>query len=334
VRLTIAFFIAFCCLAAANKPPVRRFQITGQAQGTTYQVLYYSGDSIITKNEVDSIINKIDSSLSLYKPYSLINRFNRSDSGLMVDDHFLTVLYKSLSTFRETNGLFDVTVQPLVEAWGFGINKTSQLPDSGAIRKLKACTGSEYLQVSGNKVVKTKPCIKVDLNGIAQGYTVDLIANFMEKKGLTNYMVELGGEIRIKGRKQPGNEKMKIGIEAPGDDEFQRGIMQRVITIDEGAITTSGNYRRYYETEGKKITHLIDPRTGYPVQNELISITVYAKDAITADAFDNALMAMGLKKAIEFVDSNNGLAAFFIYREKDGSIKDTMSRQFYQLVQH
>jgi FAD:protein FMN transferase len=332
VRLRIAFFIAICCTSAAKQTPLTKFVITGAGQGTTYQVLYYSTDSIITKKQIDSIIMKIDSSLSLYKPYSLINRFNHSNSGLVVDDHFLAVLNKSLKTFKETDGVFDITVQPLVHAWGFGALPTTELPDSGAIRSLKECVGSENVEIIGNRVVKKKPCVQIDLNGIAQGYTVDVIAGLLDQHFLMNYMVELGGEIKVKGRRQPGNEKMKIGIETPGDDEFQRGIMRRVIAIDHGAITTSGNYRRFYESQGKKISHLIDPRTGYPVQNELISITVYAMDAMTADAFDNALMVMGLESAIRFVDEREYLAAHFVYRSKDGSIRDTMSTRFHQLI--
>ena len=332
VRLSIAFVIAICCMAAVDQPSMRRFLVTGQGQGTTYQVIYYSSDSIVTKKQIDSIISKIDSSLSLYKPYSLINRFNESDSGITVDDHFLAVLNKSVTTFRETDGLFDITVQPLVQAWGFGVKPITQPPDSPEIQSLKNCVGSENLQVFNNRVVKKKACIQIDLNGIAQGYTVDLIAAWLDRHFVSNYMVELGGEIKVKGRKQPGNEKMKIGIETPGDNESQFGIMQKVVAIDEGAITTSGNYRRYYESQGKKISHLIDPRTGYPVQNELISITVYAKDAMTADAFDNALMVMGLQKAIKFVEDRKDLAALFVYKTKDGSIHDTMSTRFHELI--
>lgn len=310
-----------------------KYVLTGEAQGTTYQVIYYALDSIVTKKQVDSLLIKIDSSLSLYKPYSLINRFNQSDSGMPVDHHFLTVLEKSLLTFKETNGIFDVTVQPLVQAWGFGVKKINKLPDSSTISKLKHCIGSNLLQVSGTKVVKKKSCVKVDMNGIGQGYSVDIIADLLDQKGITNYMVELGGEIKVRGRKQPNNEKMRIGIETPGADEFERRVMQKVIVIEEGAITTSGNYRRYYETQGKKISHLIDPRTGYPVENELISITVYAKDAMTADAYDNALMVMGLKEAMHFIEERKELAAHFIYKAENGAIRDTMSRQFYQFVQ-
>ncbi len=333
MRLTIALFIAICCIAASGQPSVRKFLLIGHAQGTTYQIIYYAEDSLITTRQIDSILDKLDSSLSLYKPYSLINKFNQSDKGVSGDEHLVTVVNKSLTTFQQTNGIFDITVQPLVAAWGFGVNKPGRLPDSGMIRSIKNCIGSNLLQVSGYKILKNKPCLKIDLNGIAQGYSVDVLAGFLDHMGLRHYMVELGGEIRVRGRKQPGNERMKIGIETPGDDEFERGILNKVISIEEGAITTSGNYRRYYESEGKNITHLIDPQTGYPVNNELISITVYAVDAITADAFDNALMVMGLQKAMDFVEGRSGMAAHFIYRTQEGAVKDTMSKAFYKLVQ-
>ena len=334
MRLTIVFLAAICLFSATHRPEIRKYFITGEAQGTTYQVIYYSADSIVSKKQVDSILIKLDSSLSLYKSYSLINRFNASDSGLVTDDHFLTVLQKSLTTFHETGGIFDVTVQPLVQAWGFGPTQATKLPESATIQQIKKCVGSQNLKVWRDKVVKKRPCVKVDLNGIAQGYSVDVIAMFLDRCGIANYMVELGGEIRVKGRKQPGNEKMKIGIETPGDDEFETGIMQTVIALDEGSITTSGNYRRYYESEGRRITHLIDPRTGYPIENELISITMYAKEAMTADAFDNALMVMGLQKAMDFVEKRKQLAAHFIYKAKDGTLRDTMSSRFQELIHH
>jgi thiamine biosynthesis lipoprotein len=162
---------------------------------------------------------------------------------------------------------------------------------------------------------------------------VDVLAAFLETHGIKNYLVELGGEIRILGRKQPGNDKMKIGIEAPGEDELALSMMQKILPLDHGAITTSGSYRKFYESEGKKITHIIDPRTAYPVQNELISVTVYAPDAMTADAFDNALMVMGLQKGLQWVEKRKDLAAHFIYRTKTGAVADTASSRFYKLIQ-
>ena len=334
MRLTIAILIGLCSVSASVQTPVRKFLITGTAQGTTYQISYYCTDSAVTKRQIDSVLDKIDSSLSLYKSFSLINRFNQSDSGIVVDDHFITVVKKSIDTYHQTGGIFDITIQPLVQAWGFGAKPVDHLPDSATIGFLKKCMGSNFLEVYPTKVSKKKSCIKIDVNGIAQGYSVDVLADLLEKSDIRNYMVELGGEIRVKGTKQPGNEKMRIGIESPGNDEYQMGLMKRVIKIDDGAITTSGNYRRYYESEGKRITHIIDPRTGYPVSNELISVTVFAKNAITADAFDNAIMVMGLKSGLDFVNQTNGIAAHFIYKTKDGAIKDTMSKQFYSLMEN
>jgi FAD:protein FMN transferase len=151
----------------------------------------------------------------------------------------------------------------------------------------------------------------------------------MESKGIADYLVELGGEIRIKGRKQPSGEKMTVGIESPGDDSNGSLPVIRTIQLDHGAVTTSGNYRKFYQNGSKKITHLINPKTGYPIENEMISVTVVAEDAITADAYDNALMNMGLKKAMKFVNRQKNLEAYFIYHKPDGSVADTASAGFY-----
>ena len=301
------------------------------AQGTTYHITYYAADSLVNKKQIDSILDKIDSSLSLYKPYSLINQFNNSKDGLVVEEHFANVVKKALEVYKNTNGLFDITVYPLTMAWGFGPRKPDSTPDSAKIREILPCVNSGLLYWKGNKLMKKKPCVELDANGIAQGYSVDILANFFEHNGIQNYLIELGGEIRIKGRR-PGNEKMSVGIETPGDDpEFS--VIKRVVWLDKGAITTSGNYRRYYERKGKKVSHLMNPKTGYSLQNELISVTVYAKDAITADGYDNAIMAMGLKKGLAFVDKNKNLAAHFIYRKNDGTVADTLSKRFRVLLQ-
>ncbi len=324
-------FILFCCF----HPPVelRKYQITGYAQGTTYHITYYANDSLVTKLQLDSIFGSIDSSLSLYKPYSLVSRFNQSPNGLVVNEHMKKVVNKAIETYKQTNGIFDITIYPLTEAWGFGVKKISTIPTAAKVKSLKACVNSNLLSWSGNKLVKKKPCVRLDPNGIAQGYTVDVIADFLEKNGIKNYIAEVGGEIRVKGKKYPENELMKIGIELPGNDDFENSIMQHVISIDSGAVTTSGSYRKFYESKGKKISHILDGRTGFPAQNELISVTVIAKDAITADAYDNALMAMGLNKALKFVEGKRDLCAHFIYREKNGRIRDTASTEFYRFLQ-
>ena len=333
--LSLVFISLF--FISLNKIPrksFKRIELSGVAQGTTWHITYYAEDSMVTKSQVDSILLVIDSSLSIYKPYSRIVAFNKSKNGITIDEHFRKVVEKSLDTYRQTKGLFDITVLPLVEAWGFGSKPFQEIPDSATIRSLMTCIGSGYLQLKGDTLLKLKPCVKIDVNGIAQGYTVDVIADFIEKNGINNYIVEVGGELRVHGKKQPTNEPFKIGIEAPSDEEdLQFSPLKKILVVDSGALTTSGNYRKYHESKGKKFSHIIDPRTGYSVQNEMISVAVYANDAITADAYDNSLMLMGIEKAIQFVEERENLAAFFIYRLPDGTIADTASSRFYKLIQ-
>ena len=330
--LSISCLFIFCTNAAWYSGELKKFQVNGTAQGTTYHITYYAADSLVIKKQIDSILDKLDSSLSLYKPYSLINKFNNSKSGLVIDEHFVKVIKKAKEVYNSTGGLFDITIFPLTDAWGFGPSVKDSLPDAKKVRQLVSCVNSSLIYLHGRKLVKKKPCVQLDANGIAQGYSVDVIANFFEKKGITRYIVELGGEIRVKGRKPSNNEKMSVGIETPGDDPGF-SLIEKVVWLDSGAITTSGNYRRYRETEGKKIKHLLNPKTGYPIRNELISVTVYAKDAITADGYDNALMGMGLPKALAFVEKRKDLAAHFIYQNKDGSMADTMSKRFRAFLQ-
>lgn len=308
-----------------------KIQMNGIAQGTTWHITYYAKDSVVKKNQVDSILNRIDSSLSIYKPFSLISRFNTSKKGIVIDDHFAAVVSKSIEAWRQSDGMFDITVQPLVQAWGFSAKPVKKYPDSAKVRSLLQCIGTDKIKLEGRHLIKTEPCITIDADGIAQGYSVDVVANFLEQQYITDYVVEIGGEIRIKGRKKPGNEKMKIGIEAPGDYVFESPVIQKIIVIDEGAVTTSGNYRKYHESNGEKFSHTIDPRTGYPTKNELISVTVFARDAITADAYDNVLMTLGLKKALIFTEQRKDIAAYFIYKTPNGTIADTASSRFYGL---
>lgn len=333
--MRLLLFLIACQYSFSLQPvDIKKILITGSAQGTTYHIFYYAKDSSVTKSQIDSILNKIDSSLSIYKPYSLINQFNNSTGGVIADKHLMEVVNKSLETCISTKGIFDITVYPYTEAWGFGIKKIDSTPSDKTIRQLHSCVGSKKLYWSGNKLGKKSACVKLDPNGIAQGYSVDVIADFLSTNGINNYLVEIGGEMRVKGRKLPDHVKMKVAIEVPGEDRWNISLSQRVIVIEEGAITTSGNYRKFYESKGKKISHIIDGRTGYPAQNELISVTVFAKDAITADAYDNALMVMGLKRAIEFVEKRKSIAAHFVYRNKDGNIADTATSRFYPLLLH
>lgn len=309
------------------------FQIRGFTQGTSYQITYYAKQKVVSKAEVAHILASIDSSLSIYKPYSLISLFNHSASGLKMDKHLARVVTKSLMISDITDAAFDISIQPLVQAWGFGTETVSSLPDSATIQSLLQCVGSEKIRIQQNFLHKEAPCVRIDVNGIAQGYTVDVLAEYLEDHGIENYLVEIGGEMRIKGRKQPGGELMAVGIEGPGGDEFHPFPIQTVIRLDHGAVTSSGNYRKYYQKGADKISHLIDPKTGYPLRNEMISVCVWAKDAMSADGYDNALMGMGLEKALKFVAQQSDLEAFFIYQKANGSVADTATVGFYKLME-
>ena len=323
--------LGFFLLSFAGKrtEDLHPFVISGTAQGTTYRVSYYSPNARVSKTQVDQLLDQIDSSLSVYKPYSLISRFNNSEKGVLMDVHLQTVVSRALAISASTGGISDITVMPLMEAWGFGVDGKADDPDSAAIRKLLPIIGYRKLRIKGERLIKKKKDVRIDVNGIAQGYAVDLMANLLEQHGVVNYLVELGGEIRVRGKKYPGSIPMKIGLEAPGDENSELPVIHQIISIDSGAITTSGNYRKYIQLKnGRKVHHLINPFTGYPFVNELISVTVWASDAITADGYDNALMGMGLHDALEFLSRHQELQAYFLYQDRDKAVKDTATKGF------
>jgi len=328
--LPVLFLINLFFSISVQKKQQEAYFITGNAQGTTYNITYFKNREAVTKNQVDSILNKIDSSLSLYKSYSLINRFNNSSSGCEVDDHFLKVIKKSIETNIQTEGIFDITVKPLTQAWGNGVNTVDNIPDAAHILALKKCIGSEMLQIEKNRLQKTKACVQLDCNGIAQGYSVDVLADFLEENKIENYMVELGGEIKVKGKNQQ-EKQWTVGIEKPGDDADFLPV-QHKIYLRKGAVTTSGNYRKFFTYGSKRYSHIINPVTGYPVDNGMISVTVIAKDAITADAYDNAFMVMGVKKSFAFLSDKKNMEAFFVYKRDDGVVCDTATTGFYRYM--
>jgi thiamine biosynthesis lipoprotein len=316
------------CMRIAGNTAMQQFHFTGAAQGTTYAVTVYSEKERVRPSSIDSIFNRLDQSLSVYQPQSLISQFNASTKGIALDMHLKKVVQKSLEIFMETDGTFDITVSPLVQAWGFGPGKMSALPDSAYIQSLLPCVGSQKIFLVKNQLIKQNPCTKIDVNGIAQGYSVDVVAAFLEKRGIQDYLVEVGGEIRVKGKKYPDHEPFSIGIEAPSENAFSQDGIRKVISLENGAVTTSGSYRKFRQSGAKQISHIIDPKSGFPVQTEIVSVTVYGKDAITADGYDNALLAMGLQKSLAFLDKHQDLQAFFIYKKPDGTLADTATIRF------
>jgi thiamine biosynthesis lipoprotein len=328
---TIFLWIPLLIIFFFRKDDRQLYAIHGYAQGTDYSIRYYAKDSVVTQKAIDSILLQIDSSMSLYKPYSLINKFNTSSEGVELDRHFLNVVKKSFDIFKATDGVFDITVKPLVQAWGFGSKPITNFPDSSTIQQILPCIGMQNLNLKGSFLNKDKFCVELDLNGIAQGYSVDVVADYLLKNGVKSFVVEIGGELRINGRK-PDGSFFKIGIEGPADTEGSEPAIKHVIQLKKGAITTSGNYRKYLQQGSKKISHLIDAKSGYPLQNSMISVTLYAKDAITADGYDNAIMAMEPLKALNFIKAHKDLECYLIYHKNDGSVADTLSAGFRKLL--
>ncbi|MDR7211879.1 FAD:protein FMN transferase [Flavobacterium piscis] len=302
-------------LTGCNSNKKSLIKIEGNAQGTSYHISYISDDGINHKTAIDSLLKEIDVSMSTWLPGSIISRINNNDNSVVVDQYFMDVFHKSLEVSEKTDGLFDVTVGPLVNSWGFGFSKKAA-PDSTTIDSLLHFVGYKMLKLEGNKIIKAKPGIKIDFNAIAQGYSVDILANYLENKGINNYLVELGGELKAKGKKE--NENWKVGIDKPDEKATSQRKLEAVINLNNKALATSGNYRKFYEENGQKFSHIINPKTGYPAKQNLLSATVIADDGITADAYATAFMVMGLKKSIQFLEDNKDLKleVYFIYDEK------------------
>ncbi len=305
--------------------------ITGAAQGTSYSVKYVGEKGQVTKSELDSIFRVVDLSLSLYEPASLINIFNR-EGRVKMDGHMQNVIHESLLCFRESNGCFDITTDGLTELWGFGMVRHQHIPSSERVKKQLSITGSRYLLVKGDSLIALKKGIKVDCNGIAQGYTVDLVTDFLSRHGINQLMVELGGEIRVKGE-HPDKGPWRIGVESPDVLAGDWHPVQQVIGLRDASVTTSGNYRNYFNAGGKMYSHVIDPIKGRPVDNGIIAVTVVTSEAMKADAWDNALYVMGVEKAMKYLKTRTDLEAYIIYRDKDGKVKDTSTVGFKNLLQ-
>jgi thiamine biosynthesis lipoprotein len=310
--------ISFILLISCNQDINKIIRIAGKAQGTTYHISYVSAENSNYKPVIDSLLKKIDLSLSTYVPVSIISRINKNDSSVLADKYFAEVFNKSIEVSERTGGLFDVTVGPIINAWGFGFTKKADV-DSTMIDSLLHYIGYKMVRLEGNKLVKTKPQIILDFNAIAQGYTVDVLASYLENKGISNYLVELGGEVKAKGKKNK-KEYWKIGIDKPNEIQTDERPLQAVINLNTKALATSGNYRKFYIENGKKHAHIIDPRTGYPAKHNLLSATVIAGDCMTADAYATAFMVMGLERSKQFLSENKNLRleVYFIYDENGG----------------
>ena len=300
----------------------------GKVFGTFYNIIYQQPQG---KNLNDSIIKafqEFDASLSTFNPTSTISKINRNESDST--DYFFRKMYEEAQRVSSlTNGAFDITVAPLVNAWGFGF-KQEVFPTQTTIDSILQYVGYKKISLKNNFLQKQDSRIQIDASAIAKGFSVDIVANLLEKNGCENFLVDIGGEIVAKG-KNPKGEKWTIGINKPTESPIQTGEIQSVLYSNDIAMATSGNYRQFYYKDGKKYAHTIDPKTGQPVQHQLLSATIVAPTCMTADAFATACMVMGTEKSIALCDSIAEIEGFFIYSGGD-SLFSVCSKGFEKLL--
>ena len=322
----IGLFIISC----NQKPKSSYITFGGFTQGTTYNITYESHDSTDYQNEIDYLLAEFDTSLSTYNKFSVISKINNNESNV-TDFYLRTVFKKSGELYKNTNGAFDITVAPLVNAWGFGFKNKEEITNA-LIDSLLEFVGFQNICIKDSIIIKVDPRVMLDVNAIAQGYSVDVIADFLEKQGITNYLVEIGGEIKTKGINKK-DKQWRIGIDKPFDNNNIPGEnLQAIITLSNKSLATSGNYRKFYERNGIKYSHTINPKTGYPVTHSLLSVTVITSDCMTADAYATAFMVMGLDKAFKLAEELPFIEAYFIYNNEDGTFQERATPEMQELL--
>ncbi len=296
--------------------------LSGSTMGTSYRAVYLDKAERDFKKAIDSILVNFNNSLSTYIADSEISRFNRADSLSFSSVYFYPVLQTSRQVHEKTFGAFDPTVGPLVNLWGFGPGGPS-LKDSINIKEKLYLVDFKAIKFDSLGIKKEKPGMYLDFSAIAKGYGVDVIVDYLEKKGVDNMLIEIGGELVARGVNEKG-ELWKVGISRP--EELGRADeLFSIIALEDRALATSGNYRNYYEAGGMKISHTIDPATGRPVRHGLLSATVLAKDCMTADAWATAFMVMGTEKAIALQEQEKAFDIFLIYNDEEGNLQSYAS---------
>lgn len=319
----LILLVFFSCTETKNDLKV----IEGNAIGTTFTVRYLADGSNNYEIKIDSLIAAINKSASTYIPTSDLSKINKGDTTVSADANLQEVFTKSAKIFKETEGAFDPTVGILVNAYGFGPEKPIENLDSLKVEELLKFVGFDKVQLENEKIKKLYPEIYLDFNAIAKGYLVDMVSRMFEKNGVVNYMVEIGGEIRARGKNEKGTP-WKIAIENPNTDGSRS--FATVIELRDESIATSGNYRKFkVKEDGTKYVHTINPKTGYAKESNLLSASVISKaDCADVDAYATAFMEMGFEKSTVFLKNHPELKAFLIYVNEKGEIQTYKSDNF------
>lgn len=308
----------------SNDSAKKELLLQGRTMGTTYNIKVVSTpeqvESLQLQQKIDAVLKQVNQEMSTYIPDSEISRFNQSTTlePVNVSNGFARVLAESIRLGELSGGKLDITVGPLVNLWGFGPElRPETVPSDEALAKTRSRVGLKKLHLNGTQLSKDIPNLYIDLSTTAKGYGVDVVAELIEANGITNYLVEIGGEMRLQGFKHTG-ELWAIAIEKPiFDPSGDHRAVQQVVIPKDNAVATSGDYRNYFEAQGQRFSHIIDPDTGKPINHKLVSVTVIAPSSMTADGLSTALMVMGAEQGMKFAIQND-LAALFIYKSENG----------------
>jgi len=311
LSLAVLFFIS------CTKQEVKYQKISGNAFGTTYNITYKDSQNRNFEKQIDSLIYLVNKSMSIYLKNSDISKINQGDSTIVVDTYFKEVFLKSQRIFEETDGYFDPTVGVLVNAWGFGPDKPLKNLTQKKIDSLLQLVGFDKVKLVNVKIVKEQSAIYFDFNAIAKGYGIDIIGRYFESQNCTNYLIELGGEIRARGVNYSGNF-WTVGIEDPNVGMSR--TYSDVVSLNNQSMASSGNYRKFMiDSLGKKYVHTINAKTGYAIESNLLAATVISDlDCADVDAYATAFMAMGFEKSKSFLENHFELAAHLIYVDANG----------------
>ena len=288
----------------------------GSVFGTFYSITYQCDNDL--QKEIEAELKKVDQALSMFNQESIISKVNRNEK-VDLNEMFLQVITLAQKVSQDTDCAFDITVAPLVNAWGFGF-KTGDKPSGTSIDSLMSTVGYKKISLKGRQLFKENKNTMLDCSAIAKGYGSDVVAAFLKKRGIDNFMVEIGGEVVTQGISEK-RVPWRIGVTKPTDDSLSvDNELQTVLNVTNKAMATSGNYRNFYYKDGKKYAHTIDPKTGYPVQHSLLSATVLADNCATADAYATSFMVMGIEKAKGVLERHPELMAYFIYTDERGNL--------------
>lgn len=327
-----SLLLTFLLLVRCDNPSTDQLvKFQGQTQGTYYVVTYFDQDARNFQVDIESLLSTFDMSASIWEEQSVLSRINRNEEGVIPNTTFQELFSMSKKVHEKSDGAFDPTIGPLVNAWGFGFTDRMKV-DQQIVDSLLPLVGFQKIYLENNTVIKSDLRVQFDFNAIAQGYSVDLIGRFLEEKGIKSYLVDIGGEVLGKGTK-PDGSPWKVGIEKPRDNATYGESLKAIIALKNKALATSGNYRKFYEEDGIRYSHTIDPKTGYPVQHSILSVSVIADDCATADAWATAFMVSGLDQSIEILGRDKSLDAYFIYSGgTTGDLKTYFTEGFKEIL--